>query len=454
MNKENVLDYCNALDERAKTTNCEYEIFAVAGDSFSVKVMDGEIEDYNVNDYIGVSFRIKKNGRMGYASTTALDVDGIEALIDSAIDNALVIESNDEQFIFEGSEKYSHPKIYEPKIDKMTPSEKIALAQKIEKTALSHGGKIVRTMGSVVFTETGTRIIKNSKGLDLEETSNVIGAYVIPIAKDGADMNSGFGYRVICGEPDIGVEELVNEACEEASDFCAARSFAGGNVKTVLKSSAMCDLLETFLPVFSSDNAQKGISMLGGKEGQSVGSECLTVIDDALADHRFGSRSFDSEGVASQTNVIIENGVLKTLLYNLKTAKKAGVFSTANACKGSYSSPIGISGTNFMIKPSELSLEDLLERAGDGIMITSLEGLHSGANSATGDFSLSAKGYLIKNGKRDRAVNGLTVSGNFYALLKNIKCVGNDLKQNPFGTAVGSPSVLLDAPMSVSGGGD
>lgn len=454
MNKENVLDYCNALDEKAKAANCEYEIFAVAGDSFSVKVMNGEIEDYNVNDYIGVSFRIKKNGKMGYSSTTALDVDGIDALIGSAIDNTLVIESNDEQFIFEGSEKYSHPKIYEPKIDEITPSEKIALAQKIENTTLSHGGKIVRTMGSVVFTETGTRIIKNSKGLNLEETSNVIGAYVIPIAADGDDMNSGFGYRVICGEPNIDVEELVNEACEEASDFCAARSFDGGNVKTVLMSSAMCELLETFLPVFSSDNAQKGISMLGGKEGQSIGSECLTVIDDALADYRYGSRSFDSEGVASQTNVIIENGVLKTLLYNLKTAKKAGVASTANACKGSYSSPVGISGTNFMIKPSELSLEDLLEKAGDGVMITSLEGLHSGANPATGDFSLSAKGYLIKNGKRDRAVNGLTVSGNFYALLKNIECVGADLKQNPFGAAVGSPSILLKAPMPVSGGGD
>ncbi len=454
MNKEILLDYCNALDKRAGTTDCEYEIYAVVGDSFSVKVMGGEIEDYNVNDYIGVSFRIKKNGRMGYASTTALDTDGIDDLIAAAEDNALVIESNDEQFIFEGSEKYFRPKIYEPKIDEITPGEKIALAQKIENAALSYGDKIVRTMGSVVFTESDTRIIKNSKGLDLTEASNVIGAYVIPIASDGENMNSGFGYRVVCDEPYIDVDGLVKEACEEAYDFCAARSFSGGNIKTVLRSSAMCDLLETFLPVFSSDNAQKGISMLADKEGQLVGSKCLTIVDDALADHRFGSRSFDSEGVASQTNVIIENGVLKTLLYNLKTAKKAKIASTANAVKGSYSAPIGISGTNFMIKPSDLSLEQLLEAADDGVMITSLNGLHSGANSATGDFSLSAQGYLIKNGKKDRAVNGLTISGNFYALLKNIECVGSDLKQNPFGTAVGSPSILLKTPMPVSGGGD
>lgn len=454
MNKEQVLSYCTELDKHAKKTGCEYEIYAMVGDSFSVTVMGGEIEDYRVNDYVGISFRIKKDGKMGYCSTTSADPDGIDLLIKEAISNASVIESKDEQFIFAGSEKYEYPLVYSPEADKIKPSEKIEIAHRLERAALEKDKRIIRTMGAVVFTESGVRIIKNSWGLSLSEDSNIIGAYVIPIASDGESMNSGMGYRVGWSIDDIDIDGIVNDACEEAIDFCSAGSCTGGGMKVILRASAMCELLGTFLPVFSSDNTQRGLSMLAGKEGELIAGECVTIIDDALLDHGYGSRAFDSEGVASQRNVIVENGVLKTLLYNLKTANKAGVKSTANASKGSYSSPIGISGTNFMITPSDTSLDELMQKAECGIMITSLEGLHSGANAVTGDFSLSAKGYLIEGGKKGRAVTGVTISGNFYTLLKNIECVGSDMKHDPFGTSVSSPSVLLNEPMSVSGGGE
>ena len=40
---------------------------------------------------------------------------------------------------------------------------------------------------------------------------------------------------------------------------------------------------------------------------------------------------FDREGAATHTKHILENGVLKTLLHNRKTAKKAGCKTTGNA---------------------------------------------------------------------------------------------------------------------------
>ncbi len=452
MNTENILKFTQKLYDRAAVIGGgEYEIYAVLGDSFSVKVTDGEIESYKVNDYIGISFRIKYNGKMGYASTTALDDDGIDALINSAKDNAQVIESNDEQFIFPGSSEYKYPKVYNPELDTLTSEQKIELAKKLEKKTLEYGADIARTMGSYVISESGMRIIKNSAGLDLNEKSNMIGAYVIPIASSNGAMNTGFGLRAGYTLDCIDIDAMVKEGCKEAIDFCGAGSFEGGEVKIILKSQAMCDMLETFLPVFSSDNAQRGLSLLAGKEGEKIAGECVNIVDDALADYGFGSRAFDSEGVASRTNVIIENGVLKTLLYNLKTAKKAGVQSTGNAVKGSFDSPIGINGTNFEIVPSDTSLDELAHRADNGLMITSLEGLHAGANATTGDFSLSAKGYLIENGKFTRAVSGITVTGNFYTLLKNIEAVGNDVFKNPMGVAVSSPSVLLGDKMCVTG---
>ncbi len=452
MNTESMLSFTQKLyDRAAEIGGGEYEIYAVLGDSFSVKVNGGEIESYKVNDYIGVSFRIKYNGKMGYSSTTALDEDGIDDIINSAKENASVIENNDEQFIFSGSAEYKYPKVYGAELDGVTSEQKIELAKRLEKKTLEYGNGIVRTMGACVISESGMRIIKNSAGLDLSEKSNVLAAYVIPIAAVNGAMNSGFGLRAGYSLSDIDVDAMVNEGCKEAIDFCGAGSFEGGEVRIIIKNIAMCDLLDAFMPVFSSDNAQRGISLLAGKENEIIADECVNITDDALIDLGFGSRAFDSEGVASKSNVIVENGVLKTLLYNLKTAKKAGKESTGNAVKGSYASPIGISCTNFILHPSKIGLEELTQMASDGLMITSLEGLHAGANSNTGDFSLSAKGYLIENGQITRPVTGITVTGNFYSLLKNIGTVGADLFKNPLGSAVCSPSVLLREKMSVTG---
>ena len=143
--------------------------------------------------------------------------------------------------------------------------------------------------------------------------------------------------------------------------------------------------------------------------------------------------------------------MLKTLLYDLETAYKAGVKSTGNASKGGYTSPIGISVSNFTLVPGEKTLEQLTKKMGEGLIITEVSGLHAGANATTGDFSLMAGGYLVENGRQGRAVNGITVSGNFYELLKNVEEPGCDVYHNMFGEAVSAPSVLIGGKMSVAG---
>ena len=444
--------FCEKILAYAKE-NCggEFEVYATNGESFKVEVLDGQIKTYSVNDYTGVSFRIKKNGKMGYASTTATDEDGIPALVANAADNAMIIENPDEQFIFEGSESYPAPKQYGQELDGITAEEKIEFAKQLEKKAIDADEKIVKVETSAVISGKSTVIIKNSNGLDLSARSNFIAAYVIPIAKDGEKMNDGFG---VCGGFDracLDADKVVKKGVKEAIDFLDAKSTKSASMRVIFRNSAFCDMIETFSGIFSSDAAQRGLSMLAGKEGEKIAADCVTLTDDATVDFGFGSHAFDAEGVAGRKTVVVENGVLKTLLYNLKTAHKAGVQSTGNASKGGYTSPVGISVSNFTLTPGEKTLEQLCEKMGDGIMITEVSGLHAGANAITGDFSLMAKGYLVENGKQGRAVTGVTVSGNFYELLKNIEEPGADTYHNMFGEAISSPSVLISAPMSVAG---
>ena len=444
--------FCDALLAYAKE-HCdgEYEIYATNGESFRVEILNGQIKNYSVNDYAGVSFRVKKNGKMGYASTTSVEEDGIPALVSAAEENAALIETPDEQFIFEGAENYPSPKVYGEELDSITAEEKINFAKELEKKALQADPKIIKVEGSTVVSAKSTVMIKNCHGMDLCENSDFIAAYVVPIASDGERMNDGFG---VCGGFDracLDADKAVKKGVVEAIDFLGAGSVKSANMRVIFRNSAFCDLIETFSGIFSSDNAQRGLSMLAGKEGEKIAADCVTLTDDATVDFGFGSRAFDSEGVPGRRTVVVDHGVLKTLLYNLKTAHKAGVQSTGNASKGGYSAPVGISVNNFTLTPGEKSLEQLCEKMGDGIMITEVSGLHAGANPMTGDFSLMAKGYLVEGGKRGRAVSGVTVSGNFYELLKDVEEPGADTYHNMFGEAISSPSVLMRSPLSVAG---
>ncbi|MBQ1848017.1 MAG: TldD/PmbA family protein [Clostridia bacterium] len=440
-------DFCRALGEYAGAhCGCEYEISASTGDSFEVKVLEGEIISYGVNDYTSVSFKVKKNGKMGYASTTALDEDGIPALVSAALENAAVNESPDEQFIYGGAESYPHPKVYGEELDGITAEEKIELAKQLEINAKKADPMIKKVEESEVVSGSGTVVIKNSHGLDLSETSNFIYAIVVPIAERDGKMNSGVG---ICGGFDraaLDIGKAVADGVQEAVDFCGAGSMKSASRRVIFRNNAFCDMISTFSGIFSSENAQKGLSLLAGREGEKIASDCVSFTDDSTVDFAFGSRSFDSEGVPGQRTEVVENGVLKTLLYNLKTANKAGVRSTGNASGG------GVSVTNFSLRPGDATLERLCEKAKEGFIITDVSGLHAGANAMTGDFSLMAKGYKFENGGKDKTpVTGVTVSGNFYELLKNVEEVGSDVYVNMFGKAVSSPSVLLSAPMSIAG---
>lgn len=447
-----IKDFCEKVLSYAKD-NCggEYEVYASSGENFKVEVLEGQIKNYNVNDYTGISFRVKKDGKMGYASTTSYDEDKIPELIERACANAEIIENPDEQFIFSGSDSYPSPKVYGEELDGITAEEKIAFAKLMEQKAKEADKRIIKVESSSVMSGKSTVIIMNSNGMDLCETSNFIVGYVIPIASDGEKMKDGFG---MCGGFDracLDADKAVKKGVIEAIDFLDAKPVKSASMRVIFRNSAMCDMIETFSGIFSSENAQRGLSMLAGKEGEKIASDCVTLVDDSTLDYGFGSHAFDAEGVAGRRTVVVENGVLKTLLYDLETAHKAGVGSTGNASKGGYTSPVGISVSNFTLTPGEKTLQQLTEKMGEGLIITDVSGLHAGANETTGDFSLMAQGYLVENGKKGRAVNGVTVSGNFYELLKNIEEPGCDVYNNMFGEAISSPSVLIKNKMSVAG---
>lgn len=437
------------LFKKAKNSGFEEcEIYYSDSESLSLNVYEGEVEKYKLNNAFGLSFRGKINNKMGYSYTEIIDEEAVDTLITNAKEAALAIENDDVQFIYEGDKEYKEIDCYKKELDDVKPDELIALALDMEKECKKQCDKVVSFQGCGIGYGKATYGIINSKGLNLKSERNSLSAYVVPIVEADNEKYDGTGYVMAKKAEDIKPSELAKQGLEEALSKIGGRSISSGKYKIIINNEAMVSLLGTFAGIFNSEQVQKGLSLLKDKEGEIIASDVVTLIDNPHLEDGLGTTSFDDEGVATYKKEIITNGRLNTLLYNLKTAYKAGIKSTGNGFKNSYASIVGVSPTNFYIKPGEKSFEELCSEVKEGVIITDFAGLHSGASAVTGDFSLAAKGFMIENGKKSFPVEQITVAGNFFTLLKDIEAVGSDLKF-PM-SSIGCPAVVVKE-LSVAG---
>jgi PmbA protein len=438
--------------EKGRASGLEdMEVYYSAGTSLTLKVFQKELETYNLSEGEGLSLRGVYRGKMGYSYTEKADESSIDRLVKDVIENATIIDSDDEEVIFEGSKEYKKVDSFNPSLSEVREEEKIEFVKKLEEEAFNLDDRIVSVQSCVYGDGSGETIMSNTKGLYLRDKSNIAYTYISVVAKEGEDIKTGLAYRTGNDFNKFDAKEIAREAVEEALALLGASPVKSGDYKVIIRNSAAADLLEAFTGIFSAEAVQKNLSLLKGKLNEKIASHVFTLVDDPYMEGGLASRSFDGEGVACKYKKVIDKGVLKTYLHNLKTAKKDGVETTGNAGKDSYKSSIGISPSNFYVEKGERSLKEMIADTDKGILITELQGLHSGLNSISGDFSLAALGFLIEEGKISRPVDQITVAGNYFEMLKNIEEIGSDLKFGLPGAAyIGSPSLKIKK-LSIAG---
>ncbi len=421
------------------------EIYYTDSDSFSAKAQNAQIDSYEVSSTCGLSLRGSVDGKMGFASTEAFDEEAIEYLVQAVRESAALNEAEEQDEIYAGDPVYPELEEEPDDLDEVSAEDKLSLALRAEAAAKAADPRITQTEGATVSTEVGHCILRNTYGLNLNSTQKLYVAYALPIARDGASTATGFKLSYGLKLKELDPDQLGREAAADTVAQLHAEPVASGEYRVIFRYDAMQSLLSTFCGVFSAENAQQKMSLLAGKEGETIASAQVSIVDDPLRRGGLASRTFDGEGSATFCKAVVENGVLKTLLHNRKTAKKQGVKTTGNARRGGG---MHVAPTNFYLVPGEKTLHELLADMGDGLMITDVSGLHAGANPISGDFSLLSKGFVIRDGKQADPVERVTVAGNFYQLLKDIRAVGSDLEFP--GSPIGSPSVDAGV-LSVSG---
>jgi TldD protein len=168
-------------------------------------------------------------------------------------------------------------------------------------------------------------------------------------------------------------------------------------------------------------------SSFAGKMGAPVASDLVTLFDDGTIPHAPGSYVFDDDGIAAQKTVLIENGILKSYMHSLVTARKFGVSPTGNGRRENYRHPPIPRMRNTYIGAGDSSPADIIAQTDRGLY-AEVHGDGGQVDVVTGRFTTSIQvGWLIEKGKLTRPVRGATLSGIGMDVLKNIDMVGCDL---------------------------
>lgn len=444
-------DISKQIFTRGKEKIDDMEVYIERTKSINIRVFNGVIDEYSIAESGGLSLRGISNGKMGYSYTEKIDETSIDMLINEVCENSKYIDSQDEEAILTGSDKYKDIDDFNKSLEDYPIKKKIDFVKELEKEALSLDSRIVSVQNCAYSEFDSSRYIINTKDIDLRDRSNAALTYISVVAKEGQDTKTGMGFKIFRNFKDIDYKKIAKEAVDQAISQLGAKSISSGDYPVIIENYIFAGFLQAFSSVFSADSVQKNLSLLKGKIGESIASEKLNIVDDPHLKDGFASSSFDDEGTKTEYKKIVDKGILNTYLYNWKTAKIDGKESTGNAKRSSYKSSIDIGSSNFYIEKGEKDLKEMIDGINKGVYLTKLEGLHSGLNPVSGDFSLSASGFKIENGDISEPIDQIIVSGNFFHVLNDIEDVGNDLKiGSPMSISFGSPSVKIKK-LSIAG---
>lgn len=376
------------------------------------------------------------NGKAVYAGTENDKPEDIKKVIDQMLENSKTITIDEPELIYPGDKKYEKLPKRDFDFSKVNPNEKFKLLEDMEKEA-SKAPHLQRVAGCYYTDVKSSSRMVNSYGLDLsdEVSYSSIGPYIV--LRNGDDVVSsyepGFGFDFKSLKPVEVAKEAVRKGVEKLG---AVTSVKQGPTTIMFSPEAMSLLLYVFSGIFKSSTRFAKQTKLVDKLDKKIASELITIINNPLEKSAIMQSSFDNEGVATKKTVVVEKGVFKKFLNNLKYAK---MYNEEPTGSGS-----GIGVNNFYIEKGKTKLEDGYKLVGNGLYINSFAGLHAGVDSVSGKFSLQSSGFLIENGKKTKPVKMIVLSGNFYELLNNVIAVCDDFefRVSPL-ISITSPSVVV-----------
>ncbi len=426
----------------------DVDVVVERNDSLDIEIRDAKVEKVEQSTSLGLGVRVLDEGRTGLASTERLSQESIANALQNACENAKLQDPTQVEMLDAPAEipDSSSLELYNPELDQLNADDLTELGLSMEDAVKAADERVVSIPYLGVSRGRSESLLLSSRGVSYSQQSNEVAAWCGPLLQDGDSRKSGMQiYHRREWDPQAG-KRIGAEAVKKAVELLKASPISGGKLPVVLDEYMAPRFLGMFFGAFSAESAQRGMSRLQGRLGETIAIPELTLLDDP---HRQGANRscfLDGEGFLTKPMPLIEEGVFRNFLYHVESANKENKSSTGHAVRG-YSGGISTRSHNLVWPRGDHSLEQLYSLNNKCLLVTQLEG-QAGCNPVSGDISIGVQGFLIENGRRIQPVDSITLAGNFFDVLLNIRGCGNTYQ--PELTHSFIPALLIEG-LSVSG---
>ncbi len=425
----------------------EAEVDAERNASTVIKCANGEIIETRSSDTTELFIRVSDE-KTGYAYTQDLEEEPIEVLL-KGLNNSNFVQRQQKDKLNESTVKRAEmvdDRSGRPDLESM----KLA-AEKLEKTVRESDGNI-SSVAIEICLDTHWRNVINSNGLDVESSMNLYSVRATVMAEKDGDQYDATFFQSVSDIGGLNLDRFKEKIAASLRHQYGATELRSGVYPVLLDSTVVTNIMMTAWQMFSGMKYNNGSSALSGKLGETIGSSTLSIVDSPSHELAGYHYEFDCEGTPSEKQRLVENGKLVGLMHNISSATGLDTSSTGNAGRyallsGSIPTDIIITPKIFYIEPGENSLEVMEKEIDDGVYITHSYDVFHSINIGSGSFSIPCRGTVIKNGKPDHNVTGLTINGRLTDLFARVKAAGNDLYIEEFlrkSYCVGAPSILVE----------
>ena len=435
------------LEEGLKTGAEFAEIFFEDTNQSSIRVTSGDVTNASFNNIHGAGVRLMVGTDVVYGYTNDVSEDSIRKLMVQ-----LRASFNGEP---RKAETLGDAKPYQYTIKK--PMKGVSQADKAEKlVSLSkiikeHDERIVQAITMLLNWEQNILVV-NSNGIYQDDVRTYARLILMSVASENGNMQQVFegpgramGFEIF---DDIDTEALAKDVAERSILMLSAEPIVAQEMPVVLhKGWGGVIFHEACGHPLEATSVAKGLSPFVGKLGEKIGSDVVTAYDDGDVAGAWGRTTFDDEGMKTQKNLLIENGILKSYLVDYRNGFKMDHKPTGSGRRQNYKFPPTSRMNTTYIANGKDNYEDIIKDTKYGLFAKQLGG--GQVSPATGEFNFAVtEGYMIEDGKLTKAVKGAMLIGKGHEVLHKIDRVANNLDfgQGMCGSLSGSLPVDVGQP--------
>jgi PmbA protein len=426
----------------------DVEVYVSRGTETEVRVYEGEVESLSSATSAGAGVRVVAHGRQGFAYAGSLETEVLAETLEEARDNAVFATPEDWVGlpVPDGTSPASLD-LWRDELAGYTTESKVKAALDLEAETRA-GDARVRQIESATWGDVSAEMaLASSLGVTAWDRSTACYLSAVAVAGEGAESQVAYGYSVGRAPSELVPSKAATEAVSRAVRLLGATKPRSAHLPVIFEPRVSAQLLGLLGSVLSGEMVLKGISLFAERLGEIVAAPNFTLVDDPTNEAAWGASCFDDEGLACRRNTMIEGGVLRRFLYDSTAARRAGTASTASAVRAGFKSAPGVGTRAVHLLPGELSPQDVLAQVGEGLLVQSVSGLHSGVNPVSGDFSVGAEGLLVHDGALASPVRELTIASSIQRMLLGVIAIGNDLEWLP-SSAAGLTMAISEMSMS------